>query len=195
MVESDTEYYTICSKTLPIFMDNGSSTLFPYVQDGVCSLVDGVYSGCQTPTQTPTPTQTLTATPTLTPSAAGAPGSSCIVWSENTEYGLSDGCGGTQRETTTLTVQLLNGSGNPINATETITVSFDATYSNELGTEPTTISASITPNNSSGVTTYSPQTYEYGPRTSECTPESTTRDNDTPTITGSNGGTYTVCIT
>ena len=48
---------------------------------------------------------------------------------------------------------------------------------------------------SSGVTYYYPLTYEYGPRTSECTPESTTRDNDTPTITGSNGGTYTVCIT
>jgi len=142
-----------------------------------------------------TPTPTVTNEPTSTPTQSAVPGSSCIVWSESTEYGLSDGCGGTQRSQTTLTIELLNGSGNPINATETITVSFDATYSNELGTTSTTISASITPNNSSGVTTYSPQTYELGPYSGQCTPESTTRDNDTPTITGSNGGTYTVCIT
>jgi hypothetical protein len=32
-----------------------------------------------------------------------------------------------------------------------------------------------------------------GPYSGQCTPESTTRDNDTPTITGSNSGTYTIC--
>ena len=194
-VESDTQYYYICTKTTPIFMSDGNGTFFPSIQDGTCSLVEGVYSGCQSPIPDATPNPTATNTPTPTPTQTAVPGSSCIVWSESTAYGLSDGCDGNSRSTTTLTIELLNGSGNPINATETITVSFDATYTNELGPAPITISASITPNNSSGVTYYDPQTYALGPYSGQCTQESTTRDNDTPTITGSNGGTYTVCIT
>ena len=194
-VESDTQYYYICTKTTPIFMSDGVGTIFPSIQDGTCSLVEGVYSGCQSPIPDATPNPTATNTPTPTPTQSAVPGSSCIVWSESAAYGLSDGCGGNSRSTTTLTVQLLNGSGNPINATETITVSFDATYSNELGPESTTITASITPNNSSGVTYYDPQTYAIGPYSGQCTQESTTRDSDTPTITGSNGGTYSVCPT
>jgi hypothetical protein len=162
-----------------------------------------------TPTPTPTPSSTATSTPTPTPTSDGSTatptptptptptqtssGGNCIVWFESSEYGLQDGCGGNQRTTTTLTVQLFNGSGNPINATETITVSFDATYSNELGSTTTTISAQIANGYSSGVTYYNSQTYDLGPYSSTCQPESTTRDNDTPTITGSNSGTYTIC--
>jgi hypothetical protein len=191
MVESDMQYYYICSKTLADFRDGGNQVVFPSIQDGTCSLVNGVFSGCQSPIPDPTATPSPTPTPTSTQTIL--PGGNCIVWSESSEYGLSDGCGGTQRTTTTLTVQLKDGSGNSINATETITVSFDATYSNELGNSTTTISAQIANGYSSGVTTYSPQTYELGPYSGQCTPESTTRDNDTPTITGSNNGTYSVC--
>jgi hypothetical protein len=193
MVESDTQYYYICSKTLADFRDGGNQVVFPSIQDGTCSLVNGVYSGCQSPIPAATSTPGPTSTPTPTPTQTMVPGSNCIVWSESSQSGLSDGCGGTQRTTTTLTVQLKDGSGNSINATETITVSFDATYSNELGNTTTTISAQIANGYSSGVTTYSPQTYELGPYSGQCTPESTTRDNNTPTITGSNNGTYSVC--
>ena len=190
--------YSVCSIISPSYVNisTGVATTTPEEilstgPNGSCSS----HVDCFSTIPDATPNPTATNTPTPTPTQTAVPGSSCIIWSESTAYGLSDGCGGNQRSQTTLTIELLNGSGNPINATETITVSFDATYSNELGTESTTISASITPNNSSGVTTYSPQTYELGPYSGQCTPESTTRDNNTPTITGSNGGTYTVCIT
>lgn len=143
------------------------------------------------PTATPSPTPTPTPTPTQT---SLPPGSACIVWSESIQSGLQDGCGGFQKTITTLTVELQDGNGTPINATETITVSFDATYSNELGTTPTIIQAQIANGYSSGLTYYSSQTYEIGPYSGQCTPESTTRDNSTPTITGSNNGTYGVCV-
>ena len=195
MVESDTQYYYICSKTLPDFRAGGNSVTFPSMQDGTCSLVNGVFSGCQPPPPAPTATPGPTATPAPTPSPTAVPGSSCIVWSESSASGLADGCGGNQRTTTTLTVQLKDGSGNSINATETIIVSFAATYSNELGNTSTTISAQIANGYSSGVTTYSPLTYELGPYSGQCTPETTTRDGDVPTITGSNNGTYLVCPT
>jgi hypothetical protein len=194
-VESDMYYYYICSKTLPDFRQNSNQVTFPYIEDGTCSLVNGVYSGCQPPPPDATPNPTSTPDVTPNPTATVEPGTSCIVWFENTQYGLSDGCGGSQRSETTLTAQLQDGYGNMINATETIYVAFDGTYSNELGTDPTTITAVINSGSSSGVTYYYPLTYEYGPRSGDCTSESTTRNNDTPTITGSNGGTYSACPT
>ena len=113
MVESDTEYYTICSKTLPIFMDNGNGVTFPYVQDGVCSLVNGVYSGCQSPTQTPTPTPTLTKTPTLTPTLTAASGTACISITEYSTQGTTE-ClsNNVPYFYTVITALLTDGNGN-----------------------------------------------------------------------------------
>jgi hypothetical protein len=130
-----------------------------------------------------TPEPTATNTPT-----------GCIIWGESIMSGLQDGCGGFQRTETTLTATLQDGNGNNITATETIYVSFDATYSNELGNTNTTITAQINPGSSSGQAVYSSQTYEIGPYSSTCQPESTTIDNLSPTITGSNGGTYLLCV-
>jgi hypothetical protein len=183
--------YYICSKTTPQIYDGQTGIIaFAIDQNGACNYENN----CQNPivTNTPTPTNTTTPTPTPTPLP---PGTQCIIWTESTEYGLSDGCGGNQRETTTLTATLQDGNGNNVNASETIYVAFDATYSNELGTTATNITAVINVGYSSGVTTYAPLTYEIGPYSSQCTQETTTRDNDTPTITGSNGGTYSVCPT
>lgn len=64
-VESDTQYYYICTKTEPIFMSNGNGTLFPSIQDGTCSLVNGVFSGCQSPLPDPTPDATPYPTATI----------------------------------------------------------------------------------------------------------------------------------
>ena len=184
--DGDYQFY-FCSSTTPsVYNDLGQAIdYYPITQGGAC----GVNSVCS-PNN---PTNIPTATPTPSPTATLAPGSKCISWSESSEYGLADGCGGNQRTMVTLTVQLKDNNGNSINATEIITVSFDATYSNELGNTATTITAQISNGSSSGVGYYSPQTYEIGPFSNQCTPESTTRDNDTPTITGSNSGTYTVC--
>lgn len=142
----------------------------------------------------PVSTSTPTPTPTPTSTQAQNPSGLCIVWSESVQTGLQDGCGGFQKTLTTLTVELQDGNGTPINATETITVSFPATYSYELGTVSTTIDAQISVGYSSSSSSYASQTYEIGPFSGTCTPESTTRDTSTPTITGSNNGTYGVCV-
>jgi hypothetical protein len=187
--------YYVCSASIPAYVNisTGVATTTPEEilttgPDGSCSS----YVDCFGSTQTPTPTPTLTATPTLTPTSIPS-GGNCIWWNESTTYQLQDGCGGNQRTTTQLTVYLQDGSGNSINATGLITVSFPATYSNELGTSATTVSASIVSGESFGYTYYSPLTYELGPFSGQCTQESTTIDSYTPTINAFE--TITACAT
>ena len=187
--------YYVCSASIPAYVNisTGVATTTPEEilttgPDGSCSS----YVDCFGSTQTPTPTPTLTKTPTLTPTSIPS-GGNCIWWSESTTYQLQDGCGGNQRSSTELTVHLQDSSGNPINATGLITVSFPATYSNELGTSATTVSASIVTGQSFGVTYYSPLTYELGPFSGQCTQESTTIDSYTPTINAFE--TITACAT
>lgn len=187
--------YYVCSAIIPSYVNisTGVATttpeeIFTTGPNGSCSS----HVDCFGSTQTPTPTPTLTATPTLTPTSIPS-GGNCIWWSESTTYQLQDGCGGNQRSSTELTVHLQDSSGNPINATGLITVSFPATYSNELGTSATTVSASIVTGQSFGVTYYSPLTYELGPFSGQCTQESTTIDSYTPTINAFE--TITACAT
>jgi hypothetical protein len=116
-VESDTQYYYICTKTEPIFMSDGNGTLFPSIQDGTCSLVDGVYSGCQSPIPDATPNPTATNTPTPTPTQSAVPGSRCISITEYNTQGTVD-CllNNVPYYYTVITALLTDGSGNAVNA-------------------------------------------------------------------------------
>lgn len=184
----------ICAKqgssyATPVCVDGGMEVTCPngWIEGANCS---------SEPTCALPPTATPTATPvgqTSTPTPTPTPGGNCIAWSESLESALQDGCGGFQKSLITITVELRDGSGSPINATEIIDVVWDATYTNELGTTPVTVGAQIAIGYSYGTTTYVPSTYEIGPFSGQCTPESTTLDNNTPTITGSNNGTYGYC--
>jgi hypothetical protein len=164
----------LCSLTTPTFWQGGNqvSIGFDFTETGGRCTING---DCVIPpTSTPTPTPVG---PTPTPTPTVTPGGNCIVWSESVQTGLQDGCGGFQKTLTTITVQLQDGSGNPINATEIIDVVWNATYSNELGTSSVTVGAQIPIGYSYGTTNYSSSTYEIGPFSGQCTPESTTLDN------------------
>jgi hypothetical protein len=106
-VESDTEYYYICTKTTPNFVVGDAMVLFPYVQDGACNLVDGAYSGCQAPLPDPTPG------PTPDPTACPADGtfisSTCDGTTLITTY--ADGNCGTRTVSTENDSSCTEGGG------------------------------------------------------------------------------------
>jgi hypothetical protein len=116
-VESDTQYYYICSKTLADFRQNGSQVSFFYIQDETCSLVNGVYNGCQSPLPDPTPDPTPNATPNATPNPTAEPGSSCIEITESYSSDTTDCLLNTVTYYyTIITATLTDGNGNTINA-------------------------------------------------------------------------------
>lgn len=139
----------------------------------------------------PTPEPTNSPTPSVTTAAVA--GNGCILITESSTYGLQDGCGGYQKTDNTVYFTLQDGNGNNITATENITISIAATYSDELGNTSTSVGTQINLGTSSGTSSYTPSTYEIGPYSGQCIPVSTTLDYNSITITGSNGGTYTVC--
>jgi hypothetical protein len=88
---------------------------------------------------------------------------------------LLDGCGGNQRTDVTIRATLYNYEGGiPINASETITVNFDTTYSDCLGSGANSLTLQILPNNSYGERVYSELTYEPCPYDQQCNPVSIT---------------------
>ena len=106
-VESDTQYYYICTKTTPNFVAGNNMIFFPSIQDGACALVDGVYSGCQAPLPDPTPG------PTPGPTACPADGtfisSTCDGTTLITTY--ADGNCGTRTESTENDSGCIGGGG------------------------------------------------------------------------------------
>ncbi len=149
MVESDMQYYYICSKTLADFRDGGNQVVFPSIQDGTCSLVNGVFSGCQSPIPNPTATPTPTATPgpTPTPTSTLIPGSGCI---EITESSSSDTTtcllSNVTYYYTVITATLTDGNGDPINAVGDVYAYVNVTE-NFLYQQPNTLDYQITINN------------------------------------------------
>jgi hypothetical protein len=138
------QYYYICSKTLADFRDGGNQVVFPSIQDGTCSLVNGVYSGCQSPIPGATSTPGPTSTPAPTPTQTVAPGSPCI---SITEYS-------SQADTqcllntvpyyyTNITALLTDGNGNAMNAVGDVYAYANITES-FLYQQPNTLDYSIT---------------------------------------------------
>ena len=139
------------------------------------------------------PSVTLTPTPTQTQTPTGTPNDACVLidYQYNTTTGLEDGCNGSQRTDYTARATLFNYyGGSPINATETITITLDATYSYCLGNDPTFVQITINSGSSYGEATYVAYTYNPCPYDQQCLPESTT-------INGVNSispNTYTECL-
>ena len=143
MVESDTQYYYICSKTLADFRDGGNQAVFPSIQNGTCSLVNGVYSGCQSPIPAATSTPGPTSTPNPTPTQTAAPGTPCISITEYSTQGTTE-CllNNVPYYYTVITALLTNGSGSAMNAVGDVYVYVNITES-FLYTQENTLDYSI----------------------------------------------------
>jgi hypothetical protein len=75
----------------------------------------------------------------------------------------------------TIRATLYNYDGGiPVNASETITITFDTTYSDCLGSGANSLILQILPNNSYGERVYSDLTYEPCPFDQQCNPVSIT---------------------
>ena len=124
-VESDTQYYYICTKTEPIFMSNGNGTLFPSIQDGTCSLVDGVYNSCQSPLPDPTPNPTPGPTPNATPNPTSeGGGSGCVTITEDVTYPVVyDSQNQSYNNTQTTVIATLNSTAS-VNVTVRVNYTF-----------------------------------------------------------------------
>ena len=193
-VESDTQYYYICSKTPADFRQNGNQVSFFYIQDGTCSLVNGVFNGCQSPLPDPTPNPTPGPTPEPTPNpTSGGNNSGCLfmtesLGNESTECLLNNSY---TAYYTDVTATLQDGNGNVITATENVVVNVNITV-NVLYYPEYQDTVTITINNGSTngtVRIYTSVPVDNGQ--GNCETETRTINNPTPYTVVTNG--YTIC--
>lgn len=193
-VETDETYFYICSKSEPIFRDGFNQVTFPYFQDGTCSLVNGVFNGCQSPLPEATPNPTPGPTPQPTPnSTSGGNNSGCLfmtesLGSESTECLLNNSY---TAYYTDVTATLQDGNGNVITATENVVVNVNITV-NVLYYPEYQDTVTITINNGSTngtVRIYTSVPVDNGQ--GNCETETRTINNPTPYTVVTNG--YTIC--